>query len=116
MAHPLKHAESSARKFGGKTEDYLPIYNWLALIWTVEPLEIFLWEPSLSKRAGSIDRCGTRRGPERSEGRSLVPQRSTRVKPAQRQRCHETSIFCLVDHSARNRLRILLASATRGAG
>jgi len=24
MAYPLKHAESSARKFGGKAEDYLP--------------------------------------------------------------------------------------------
>ena len=28
MAHPLRHAESSARKFGGKAEDYLPIHNW----------------------------------------------------------------------------------------
>lgn len=28
MAHPLAHAESSARKFGGKAEDYLPIHNW----------------------------------------------------------------------------------------
>lgn len=28
MAHPLKHAESSARTFGGKAEDYLPIHNW----------------------------------------------------------------------------------------
>jgi len=28
MAHPLKHAESSARKFGGKAEDYLRIHNW----------------------------------------------------------------------------------------
>ena len=28
MAHPLKHAQSSARKFGGKAEDYLPIHNW----------------------------------------------------------------------------------------
>jgi len=28
MAHPLKHAESSARRFGGKPEDYLPIHNW----------------------------------------------------------------------------------------
>ncbi len=28
MSHPLKHAESSARKFGGKAEDYLPIHNW----------------------------------------------------------------------------------------
>src|ERR1700693_2094052 len=28
MAHPLKHAESSARKFGGRAEDYLQIHNW----------------------------------------------------------------------------------------
>jgi hypothetical protein len=28
MAHPLKHAESSVKKFGGKLEDYLPIHNW----------------------------------------------------------------------------------------
>ena len=28
MAHPLKHAESSARRFGGKSEDYLSIHNW----------------------------------------------------------------------------------------
>ena len=28
MAHPLKHAESSARKFGGRPDDYLPIHNW----------------------------------------------------------------------------------------
>src|SRR5262245_2429509 len=28
MAHPIKHAESSARKFGGRPADYLPIHNW----------------------------------------------------------------------------------------
>jgi hypothetical protein len=28
MAHALRHAESSARKFGGKAEDYLPIHTW----------------------------------------------------------------------------------------
>jgi len=28
MAHPLRHAKNSARKFGGKAEDYLPIHNW----------------------------------------------------------------------------------------
>ncbi|HZQ21926.1 MAG TPA: hypothetical protein VFA89_03935 [Terriglobales bacterium] len=28
MAHPLRHAENSAQKFGGKAEDYLPIHNW----------------------------------------------------------------------------------------
>ena len=28
MAHPWKHAQSSARRFGGKPEDYLPIHTW----------------------------------------------------------------------------------------
>lgn len=28
MAHPLKHAQSSAKRFGGKPEDYLPIHEW----------------------------------------------------------------------------------------
>jgi hypothetical protein len=28
MAHPLKHAESSAKKFGGKAGDYLQIHCW----------------------------------------------------------------------------------------
>jgi hypothetical protein len=28
MAHPLRHAESSARKFGGRAKDYLAIHNW----------------------------------------------------------------------------------------
>lgn len=28
MSHPLHHAISSARKHGGKFEDYLPIHEW----------------------------------------------------------------------------------------
>ena len=28
MSHPLHHAISSSRKFGGRMEDYLPIHNW----------------------------------------------------------------------------------------
>lgn len=28
MAHPLFHARSSARRYGGKPEDYLAIHNW----------------------------------------------------------------------------------------
>ena len=28
MAHPLYHAMSSVKKWGGKPEDYLPIHNW----------------------------------------------------------------------------------------
>ena len=28
MAHPLQHAKSSVRKFGGKVEDYIDIHNW----------------------------------------------------------------------------------------
>lgn len=28
MAHPIKHAESSAQRFGGRSEDYLAVHNW----------------------------------------------------------------------------------------
>lgn len=28
MAHPLKHAESTVRKWGGKPEDYMAIHQW----------------------------------------------------------------------------------------
>ena len=28
MAHPWHHAVSSARKYGGKPEDYLEIHSW----------------------------------------------------------------------------------------
>lgn len=28
MAHPLHHAESSARRYGGQPEDYQPIHDW----------------------------------------------------------------------------------------
>jgi hypothetical protein len=28
MAHPLEHARSSAKKFGGKPEDYLALHTW----------------------------------------------------------------------------------------
>ena len=29
MTHPIFHAESSARKFGGRAEDYQAIHDWL---------------------------------------------------------------------------------------
>jgi hypothetical protein len=29
MTHTVFHAESSARRFGGKPEDYMPIHDWL---------------------------------------------------------------------------------------
>ena len=29
MTHPLFHAQSSVRRFGGKVEDYQPIHDWL---------------------------------------------------------------------------------------
>lgn len=28
MAHPLHHAQSSVKKWGGTVEDYLPIHSW----------------------------------------------------------------------------------------
>jgi len=29
MAHPNLHAKSSAKKFGGKPEDYIHLHEWL---------------------------------------------------------------------------------------
>ncbi len=29
MTHPLFHAQSSVRRFGGKVEDYLGVHHWL---------------------------------------------------------------------------------------
>ena len=29
MAHPLLHAKSSVKKFGGKVEDYIHLHNWM---------------------------------------------------------------------------------------
>ena len=29
MAHPILHSKSSAKKFGGKWEDYIHLHNWL---------------------------------------------------------------------------------------
>ena len=29
MAHPIIHAKSSAKKFGGNWEDYIHLHNWL---------------------------------------------------------------------------------------
>lgn len=37
MAHPWIHAKSSARRFGGKPEDYLPIHNWFDQTKELEP-------------------------------------------------------------------------------
>lgn len=31
MSHPWDHAKSSAKRFGGKPEDYLEIHNWFDL-------------------------------------------------------------------------------------
>ncbi len=38
MAHPVHHAESSARKFGGKPEDYQEIHDWFDASKAHEPL------------------------------------------------------------------------------
>jgi hypothetical protein len=40
MTHPVFHAESSARRFGGVPADYQGIHDWLVLIWTVRQVEI----------------------------------------------------------------------------
>jgi hypothetical protein len=37
MAHSYHHAVSSARKWGGKPEDYQAIHDYLDVIWTRKP-------------------------------------------------------------------------------
>ncbi len=39
MTHPLFHAQSSVRRFGGKVEDYIGVHHWLVLIWTVSQVK-----------------------------------------------------------------------------
>jgi hypothetical protein len=39
MSHTIFHARSSVRRFGGKTEDYRAIHDWLVLIWTVRQVK-----------------------------------------------------------------------------
>lgn len=43
MGHPIVHARNSARKFGGKMEDYLEIHEWFD--------EIKAWIPDMRHRA-----------------------------------------------------------------
>ena len=46
MAHPLHHAESSARKFGGTPADYQAVHDWFDVIRTIK---LFLFSrPGLS--------------------------------------------------------------------
>lgn len=37
MAHPLHHAKSSAKRFGGKAEDYQAIHDWFDATKELEP-------------------------------------------------------------------------------
>jgi hypothetical protein len=39
MTHPIFHAQSSVRRFGGKVEDYGAIHDWLDVIWTVRQVK-----------------------------------------------------------------------------
>jgi hypothetical protein len=43
MTHPHFHAESSVKLFGGAVADYMPIHDWLDVIWTCNP---FLADPT----------------------------------------------------------------------
>mgnify|MGYP005749729657 FL=1 len=43
MAHPLHHAESSARKFGGVPDDYQFVHDWFDVIRTIK---LFLFSRS----------------------------------------------------------------------
>lgn len=38
MTHPVFHAATSAKRWGGKPGDYQAIHDWLVFIWTVRQL------------------------------------------------------------------------------
>ncbi len=91
MAHPLKHAQSSAKRFGGKPEDYLPIHNWFdeskafladfrhrALRHHTEG--IFLCEKIFG---GSITNCEGKKIPVRYIGEQHVKEDLGRIPTAQ---------------------------------
>ena len=71
MAHPLHHAESSARKFGGVPSDYQAVHDWfdaskehLALfthralrhhaLGLFEAERVFVWRVNLSETPATI--------------------------------------------------------------
>jgi hypothetical protein len=64
MAYPLKHAESSARKFGGKAEDYPPIHNWFdesKAFFSDFPTEPYApAAPNMTTQDAGYDRCAGR--------------------------------------------------------
>jgi hypothetical protein len=99
MAHPLKHAESRARKFCGKAENYLAIHSWLdesksfftdfryrALRHRAEGIllyeRIFVSRPSTTKATGAIT---LHRRTARAGGSGRIPtgqDRPSQVKAA----------------------------------
>ena len=60
MGHCYHHALSSARKWGGVAEDYLPLHQWFDVIWTVKPfsdrssIEVVVCDPPRKSASGCI--------------------------------------------------------------
>nr|WP_296430295.1 hypothetical protein [Roseovarius sp. BRH_c41] len=70
MAHPLHHAESSARKFGGVPDDYQFVHDWFDS--SKEHLGLFVHRAHKHHTVGIYDA-------ERHFGRSLIDNDPTQI-------------------------------------
>ena len=123
MAHPFKHAESSARKFGGKAEDYLPIHNWF------DESKAFIADfrhRALRHHAEGIFLCERIFGVAitNSEGKQVPVRyigeqhvrRTWDVFPRHKTGCHKSapSVGCMVNASRASPLRLNPPAAGQG--
>lgn len=98
MAHSWHHAESSARRFGGKADDYLFVHDWIEVIGTIKS--------SIRSDGGGCPgspwegprrpRSAVTRGAERAVGRDLWTHRGIRraahAKRPQRHPCGQAPL------------------------
>jgi len=125
MAHPWKHAESSARRFGGKLEDYLPIHNWFdeskaflpdfrhrALRHHAEG--IFLAERIFGVAIVNSDGTTV---PVRYVGEQHVKEDLGRISPPPKTGCHKSapSVGCVVNASRARHLTLSPPASDPGA-
>ena len=82
MGHCYHHALSSARKWGGVAEDYLPLHQWFDVIWTSKPFLLFspteVVVPVLHRRGPAARVARINAQAERAAGRCLWTHRGER--------------------------------------
>ena len=74
MGHCYHHALSSARKWGGTAEDYLPLHQWLGVIWTSKSFSACFtthWVAIVHRRGPAVRTARIKALAVRTAGRSL---------------------------------------------